>query len=179
MSKYRKKPVVIEAVQWTGDADVVQEMTGMTELIASGKLLFNFIIDDARGQVEIETPEGTMIASPGDWIIRGIKGEFYPCKPDVFGATYEPTDIPDLGFEFSALTAREYAAIHLRVPDSGDERINKMIERARRDDFAKAAMSGSSDLTDWVSKSGLAQKELAEYLRSVADSMLKEVADGE
>jgi len=38
----------------------------------------------------IKAPEGTMIAQPGDWIIRGVKGELYPCKPDIFGATYEP-----------------------------------------------------------------------------------------
>ncbi len=44
--------------------------------------------------VDIATMEGTMTASPGDWIITGIKGERYPCKPDIFEATYEPADAP-------------------------------------------------------------------------------------
>jgi hypothetical protein len=48
--------------------------------------------DDRPARIEIPTPEGTMTASPGDWIIRGVKGEFYPCKPDIFAATYEAVE---------------------------------------------------------------------------------------
>lgn len=74
--RFRKKPVEVEAVLWTGSntEDVVPFM-GAAVL---------------RGRnIEIETLEGTMTANPGDWIIRGIKGEFYPCKPDIFEGTYE------------------------------------------------------------------------------------------
>jgi hypothetical protein len=83
MPKFRKKSVVIEAVQY---------VPGGQSLIESW-----MIGHDARDQfgvsydkVQIGTLEGVMEASPGDWIIRGVKGEFYPCKPDIFAATYEP-----------------------------------------------------------------------------------------
>ncbi len=87
MKKYRKKPVVIEAVQLRWDTwDEMCEHAGV------GKL------EDGRPQgrqdgekigLEIPTLEGVMYASEGDWIIKGVKGELYPCKPDIFEATYE------------------------------------------------------------------------------------------
>jgi len=64
MPKFRKKPVVIEAVQ-------------LTE------------------RLEIETLEGTMVGEPGDWLITGVQGEKYPCKPDIFEQTYEPVLEPE------------------------------------------------------------------------------------
>lgn len=78
MSKYRKRPVVIEAVQWTGSnvGELTMHMNGGGNFALSG--------------LEIKTLEGTMRADIGDYIIRGVKGEFYPCKPDIFEATYEP-----------------------------------------------------------------------------------------
>lgn len=85
-AQFRKKPVVIEAIQWTGDnADPVQAFLhdGQTEA-AYGWVIGRY--------VEIGTLEGTTTASIGDWIIRGVKGECYPCKPDIFAATYEPAD---------------------------------------------------------------------------------------
>lgn len=78
MAKYRKKPVVIDAVQWTGGNAVP---------------LLDWIGDSGRQlgpSLLIETLEGVHEASLGDWIIKGVKGEFYPCKPDIFEATYEP-----------------------------------------------------------------------------------------
>lgn len=87
MPKFRKKPVVIEAVQWHGAN--VQEildfgMTG-TQPIWGDDLK----ISKDASEVFILTAEGTMKASLNDWIIRGISGEFYPCKPDIFEATYD------------------------------------------------------------------------------------------
>lgn len=79
--KYRKKPVVIEAVQWTG-----KNQTEIFAFTKAGEIGEDFMSSD----IEIVTLEGTMKASPGDWIIKGVKGEFYPCKPDIFEATYEP-----------------------------------------------------------------------------------------
>jgi hypothetical protein len=76
--KYRKKPVVIAAVRWTGAN--FGEVAGFCGV---GKLQSN------REGVLITTLEGKMLASPGDYIIKGVKGEFYPCKPDIFEATYE------------------------------------------------------------------------------------------
>lgn len=78
--KFRKKPVVIEAVQWLGtNADEMFEFVGKTNMSwhPIDKGLF------------IHTLEGTMRANAGDWIIKGVKGEFYPCKPNIFEQTYE------------------------------------------------------------------------------------------
>lgn len=87
--KFRKKPVVIEAFYFDGTS------TGAYEAdlwIKTGQRLKSSVRTRDRRDFEIETLEGTMTASPGDWIIRGVKGEFYPCKPDIFEATYEPAE---------------------------------------------------------------------------------------
>lgn len=84
--KFRKKPVVIEAVQFNGNnrREVLSFVyPGMSEDGLRGAEIM-------RLPVVISTLEGDMTASPGDWIIKGVKGEFYPCKPDIFEATYEP-----------------------------------------------------------------------------------------
>lgn len=84
MSKFRKKPVVIEAVQWTGgNPNEVKAFTGVQATIE---------YRDVEQTLSIPTLEGVMTASAGDWIIRGVQGELYPCKPDIFAATYEPVD---------------------------------------------------------------------------------------
>ncbi len=77
--KYRKKPVVIEAVQWNGNN--VDEVMSFIKNVAAYNVEF--------GTLDISTLEGTMTASMGDWVIKGVKGEFYPCKPDIFETTYE------------------------------------------------------------------------------------------
>lgn len=86
MPKFRKMPVVIDAVQFTGEnaPDLINWMQG-----AHVAAIRSHHRDGARTCIEIETLEGTMTADPGDWIIRGVKGELYPCKPDIFAATYE------------------------------------------------------------------------------------------
>ncbi len=80
-NRYRKKPVVIEAVQNTG---------GSENLIALYRFCGDIGGDGPEGEVYIDTLEGTMRGDVGDWIIKGVQGEFYPCKPDIFEATYEP-----------------------------------------------------------------------------------------
>ena len=77
MPKFRKKPVVIEAVQFNGNFDLIEDFVGGDAEFRNGELV-------------IATSEGPLHASPNDWIIKGVKGEFYPCKPDIFEATYEP-----------------------------------------------------------------------------------------
>lgn len=82
MTKYRKKPVVIEAVQFT-----VENKEAAFTFVACGK---EAVFDDqGNPQIKIWTLEGSVTASLGDWIIKGVKGEFYPCKPDIFEMTYE------------------------------------------------------------------------------------------
>jgi len=101
MTMYRKKPVVIEAVQFRevsrlpckyGDAVEYNSME-IAKFMGVEVLRGRTIPEDGnpsgRDVIEIETLEGIMRADVGDWIIRGVKGEYYPCKPDIFDATYE------------------------------------------------------------------------------------------
>lgn len=83
--KFRKKPVVIDATNWRGPDDTNRIVNFLAEHKAS---LDGWVFHDT--DITIPTLEGQMKASPGDYIIRGVKGEFYPCKPDIFAATYEP-----------------------------------------------------------------------------------------
>lgn len=78
--RFRKKPVVIEATQWFKDGDH-PAVTGLPRWHQ------DYVWGDKRGWVN--TLEGGHIVNPGDWIITGVKGEHYPCKPDIFEATYE------------------------------------------------------------------------------------------
>lgn len=122
MAKYRKKPVVIEAVRWRGyhsglgiTAEAPDQPTVITAENMDGikweplpDWLPKPLPEGVQGPesrspcpggifrvgdfLYIGTLEGEMCAAPGDWIIRGVKGEIYPCKPDIFAATYEPAD---------------------------------------------------------------------------------------
>ena len=77
MTKYRKKPVIIDAIHFLPDT-----------VFPTGFGLTNYSVN-ADGTISIHTLEGDMLAGYGDWIIKGVKGEFYPCKNDIFEATYE------------------------------------------------------------------------------------------
>ena len=91
--KFRKKPVVIDAVQWTGNnmEEVLPFFGDLSKLPSDGAHVHPGIGNTpALGTLDIPTLEGVMTASAGDWIIKGVKGEFYPCKPDIFAATYDP-----------------------------------------------------------------------------------------
>ena len=89
--KFRKKPIEIEAIQYTGESRPLLEWLLYEE---SGKVSFVPAEQAADRRLVIRTLEGTMIATPGDWIIRGVKGELYPCKPDIFAKSYDPADAP-------------------------------------------------------------------------------------
>lgn len=85
MPQFRKKPVVIEAFRLpTTEEDDVEPFLAWAETHG-----LQFESDRDQG-IAITTLEGVMRGDPGDWIIKGVKGEFYPCKPDIFAATYEP-----------------------------------------------------------------------------------------
>lgn len=80
MSLYRKKPVVIEAIEYIGNFDHSLAAWCGGKIVGMGQ---------GFAKIEIPTLEGTLTASPGDFIIKGVQGEFYPCNPDIFMATYE------------------------------------------------------------------------------------------
>jgi len=86
MAKYRKKPIVIEAFQYTGGHEQKEDPEWIVKAIKEDKVGFEY------GQMIIDTLEGSMVATKGDYIIRGVKGEIYPCKPDIFEMTYERAD---------------------------------------------------------------------------------------
>lgn len=113
MPKFRKKPVVIEATQWFKNGDHPQDEIRMVDMTptehqitpfpSEGKIVRYYRHPDIDGQTLckhcsqimhvhgwIDTLEGGHIVCPGDWIITGVQGENYPCKPDIFEATYEP-----------------------------------------------------------------------------------------
>lgn len=96
MNRYRKKPVEIDAVHFDGGH---QSVLAVMEFVDVGRATTEIRIhadeDPARSHVTIPTLEGDMRASAGDWIVRGVKGELYPVKPDIFAATYELAAAPD------------------------------------------------------------------------------------
>lgn len=93
IKKYRKKPVVIEAVQWTGD--------NFDEINEDFSTFHVYISPDNEENLIIKTLEGNMKCRKGDYIICGVNGEYYPCKPDIFHKTYEEVgDWKDIGQGF-------------------------------------------------------------------------------
>lgn len=84
MGKFRKKPVVIEATQWFMHGQHPEVLRAPLDYTPDGYTI------GYHGW--IQTLEGGHIVTPGDWIIQGVAGEFYPCKPDIFEATYEAVD---------------------------------------------------------------------------------------
>ena len=84
--KFRTKPCEIEAVQWEGDNldEIVKFTNGLEKHIIR--------VEGLEPVIFISTLEGDMKASVGDYIIRGLRGEYYPCKPDVFQKKYEPCE---------------------------------------------------------------------------------------
>lgn len=106
--KYRKKPIIIEATQWFKNGDhpkddcKIIKIEGEEEFLSEGKIVRYYRTPACDGQFEcpncknimhihgwIDTLEGAHLVCPGDWIITGIEGEYYPCKPNIFEATYE------------------------------------------------------------------------------------------
>ena len=87
MTKFRKKPVVIEAIQYDGTENSVVEILQLKETASSAR---SIRVD--AGDLLISTLEGVMRADKGDWIIKGVNGDLYPCKPDIFDKTYEPIE---------------------------------------------------------------------------------------
>lgn len=132
--EYRKKPVVIEAIRYSGDnlAEVLA-FTGkhprFDEWFSSFDDYAAHVASDRR-VFKILTLEGTMEASPGDWIIKGVKGEIYPCKSDIFALTYEPV--------LSTVTPAEVAGLVGRLQERAT------VMEALSPDFASACRESAS-----------------------------------
>ena len=116
MKKFRKKPVVIEAIQWTGE-----NIVDVTEFMHSCS---GFNINKFTKTVIIETLEGTMSASKDDYIIKGVQGEFYPCKPDIFEQTYETVS----GDEF--ITEVNITEL-LKVAEASEKQYDQVVKQNR------------------------------------------------
>lgn len=84
MGRYRKRPVEVDAVRWTGSNKLEVRV-----FLNGGRIGGTLKLSDAGQAVMISALGGVVAASVGDWIIRGVHGEYYPCKPDIFEATYE------------------------------------------------------------------------------------------
>lgn len=83
-AKFVKRPVEVEAIRYGPDTcAAICEWMGVPHNVYDGEPC-------GVGQFQIQTREGLMLANPGDWIIKGVAGEFYPCKPEIFAATYDP-----------------------------------------------------------------------------------------
>lgn len=89
MPKFRKKPVVIEAARVGKGLGFIDPPTEWIKAALRAGTLIE--VPNSKAW-DIKTLEGTMRAEPGDWIIQGVKGELYPCKPDIFAETYEPAE---------------------------------------------------------------------------------------
>lgn len=87
--RFRKKPFVIDAMRWDGG---VEEATTLIDWIIEfgGTARYHESVNNVPEEIAVDTIDATGVVSVGDWVIRGIKGEFYPCKPDIFETTYEP-----------------------------------------------------------------------------------------
>lgn len=94
MARYCKKPVEIEAIQWNGanESEIEVFVGDAAKFTVTSDAAWKVHMAKPITKLEIETLEGTMTAQIGDFIIRGVEGEFYPCKPDIFEKTYDKID---------------------------------------------------------------------------------------
>jgi len=88
MPKFRKRPIIVEAFRWTADINQKEDPLWIIDAIKDD-IIYVAYEGTPRIFMMIKTLEGTMTAKRGDWIIKGIEGEIYPCKPDIFKKTYE------------------------------------------------------------------------------------------
>jgi len=122
VKQFTKRPVTISAIQWTGD-NLRAVITFIEGMVVTNDLASAARWDDYRDLVDrngliIKTLEGQHIASVGDWIIKGVKGEHYPCKPDIFELTYTPA-VGVEGLEVFAVPGR-YLAVNRKNPGAQD-----------------------------------------------------------
>ena len=142
MTQFRKKPVVIDAKQASGTPESNREIIDWTRGSATPAFMDTEVRNCSAEHpdgfdypvLKINTLEGTMTVAQGDWIIKGVKGEFYPCKPDIFAATYEEAEptamasgivIPPIGSPSAWTTA---ASLSFPVIDPGPDSLEREIQ---------------------------------------------------
>ncbi len=172
--RFRKKPVVVEAVQWAGDNPEEIVMFMHPEKPRYMDQFSN--ADDLMG---IETLEGLMVANKGDWIIKGIQGEFYPCKPDIFEATYEPA-----GAQTVPVGAMEAAYREGWSDGRSDAGTHYNEDMAWNESNVKAALPQTGDSMDFSSiikanegKEEFVQPEGPLEMRSVPEDLREALAE--
>lgn len=92
MAKYRKKPIIVDAFRWTGGIDQTEDPEWIIDALKAKPCKARIIQPKDEIMLEIFTLEGRMCANIGDYVIKGVKDEIYPCKPDIFKATYEKVE---------------------------------------------------------------------------------------
>jgi hypothetical protein len=135
MAKYRKKPIVVEAFKWTGGPDQEEDPEWIIEALK--KDFFStfggarIIKPNDKIMLELMTLEGRMHANVGDYIIKDIKGELYPCKPDIFEATYEEVEVVEDVFEIRIpnLKSNEVQLVKDAVKGFAKELLNRLQAR--------------------------------------------------
>lgn len=125
IQRFTKKPVTIEAIQFAADPNTISNIHGF---LGAEKSVLEKTPGSFDPVLKIDTLEGTMTAQVGDWIIKGVKGEFYPCKPDIFEATYDraKSDAPNT-YQTRLLTETQETA----------DRLNKLNAFMGSDAFPK------------------------------------------
>lgn len=131
MAKYRKKPVVIEAIRWNPFEMTISDVERFVGAYADeGGLLYK---GKYKGDLIIKTLEGDMTVIEGDWIIKGVKGEFYPCKNDIFEMTYElePEEITQEQWDYVVDVAKFMLDEYKKIPTGafGAMNIELMVNR--------------------------------------------------
>jgi hypothetical protein len=97
-TKYRKRPVEVEAMQWDGSRESIDAICRWANdplLVHGDEPVVSYVYqgEDDVQDVIVWTLNGDVGLDPGEWVVRGVQGEFYPCKPDIFDATYEPIPV--------------------------------------------------------------------------------------
>ncbi len=142
MAKFRKKPAAVEAWQWFKNGDHPED--GAEAPLREGEVVRFFRDPEHLGTIKckccdgllhdhgwIDTLEGGHIVCPGDWVITGVKGEHYPCKPDIFKATYEGVscigDIRSTQDRFNEMAADLYLQYNIDITASGGDSIGQAL----------------------------------------------------
>lgn len=168
--KYRKKPVVIDAVRWEGitvrDMEEFSRETGFPK--------FSVTYRDGRHGCVIPTLEGHHFAERGDWIIRGVNGEYYPCKPDIFAKTYESADqgerpeflVPAPSHQSPTISSPEQQKERDQVRDTKADSLEQALEN-----IIKHIKITAGDVAEQSTVVIMARLALASYRGAYVDSI--------